>query len=598
MLKNINAKITQLDKLYTKIHKHADSICRLQTYDTDLEIDTEKILTCIFDNEKKLEKLAKMNDTNDEDNLDKVFEEWHLIEMTVYNIDCIIDIINTLINDIDSYVAQEIQNIHKLYNSINKQLKIYKDKTEAINIKFTGLLESYISQDIDFSNPPIKKIDNYTELVKKYPFSVDIYASIVQVILQGCIKIDGNFCDEITKRIESVKDYIILDGLPSKLNTKSLHTYNPHIKTFGLTPADASKPLEILTNDLFSKSVKSSSGLTKIADAQDVCILILNRVIDKPIEFKLWNLIDWDKSKNFTQPELAGVNQMTIEKYNTIQYIPIEKRLKWDFSVEHYGKLSSEYMIVFERLALNSYRLLNLYNPLKNNNDFSGKKKSGGGVLETKIHRNRISELIEFVKNSSSIQQNTRISEYHNIQENILLKNAFLDHGFDTSKININSQIIESNLLRHELFIGITKAFDELLKKEFKDGKAIKTNKDLAILIHHKKILDVFNSIIIEQYDKYNQNNDSSFPFSEIFKSFLSYLSILSRNISRDIHSTFVATKINSSVFEEDELSKRIFIKKMFEEIIKKVLEKSINDKRNVYQSLLFKNKLLELSIY
>ena len=598
MLKNINAKIEQLDKLNTKIHKHADSICRLQTYDTELEVDTEKILTCIFDNEKKLEKLVKLNDINDEDNLDKVFEEWHLIEMTVYSIDCIIDIINTLINDIDSYVAQEIQNIHKLYNSISKQIKIYRDKTEPINIKFTGLLESYIGQEIDLSNPPIKKLDNYTELIKKYPFSVDVYASIVQVILQGCIKIDGNFCDEITKRIELVKDYIILDGLPSKLNTKSLHTYNPHIKTFGLTPADVSKPLEILTNEIFSKSVKSSSGLTKIADAQDVCILILNRVIDKPIEFKLWNLIDWNKSKNFTQTELAGVNQMAIEKYNTIQYIPIEKPLKWDFSVEHYGKLSSEYMIVIERLALNSYRLLNLYNPLKNNDDFSGKKKSGGGVLETKIHRNRISELIEFVKNSSSIQQNTRISEYHNIQENILLKNVFLDHEFDTSKININSQIIESNLLRHELFVGINKAFDELLKKEFKDGKSIKTNKDLAILIHHKKILDVFNSIIIEQYDKYNQNNNSSFPFSEIFKSFLSYLSILSRNISRDIHSAFVATKINSSIFEGGDLSKRIFIKKMFEEIIKKVLEKSINDKRNVYQSLLFKNKLLELSIY
>jgi len=111
---------------------------------------------------------------------------------------------------------------------------------------------------------------------------------------------------------------------------------------------------------------------------------------------------------------------------------------------------------------------------------------------------------------------------------------------------------------------------------------------------------NIFNSIIIEQYDIYtfkNKENVSTFPFSETLKTFLAELSLINRNFVRGMHGKFTASKLEQKIFSEDNVSKKIYLDKLFTEIIVPVLDKLISNESNIYQSLIYKTSLLRLSV-
>ena len=111
---------------------------------------------------------------------------------------------------------------------------------------------------------------------------------------------------------------------------------------------------------------------------------------------------------------------------------------------------------------------------------------------------------------------------------------------------------------------------------------------------------NIFNSIIIEQYDIYtfkNKENVSTFAFSETLKTFLSTLSLLNRNFIRGLHGKFTSYSLERTIFSEDNVTKKLYLDKMFTEIIVPVLDKLISNESNVYQSLIYKNSLLNLSV-
>ena len=60
-----------------------------------------------------------------------------------------------------------------------------------------------------------------------------------------------SMCNSIIDTVESVKDFIMLESSKYKLNTKTTHKTNPHIKTFGLTPNRQSSNLSDLSKELF-----------------------------------------------------------------------------------------------------------------------------------------------------------------------------------------------------------------------------------------------------------------------------------------------------------------------------------------------------------
>lgn len=614
MIKSLNTKVSHLTKLFDGINKFSKEISTFHEFDSNMSIDINDELHSI---PQIFENIEKIKDNT----VEKNFELWHLVEHIVYKIDCIIDELSNIYtlsskNLIYDISDTKMESICKLYEKIQKLYIVYQKATIDIDLKATESF--YVDNYKDFKwdkTTAITTAEKYTDMIKLFPFAVKLYVFVIQNILGQCIPKDSGYCDTIIEMVENTKDFVLLNGKETKTNSKGLHKNNPQIKTFGLTPSGESRQLSSIINDIFSKTIKSESGLTKIANENDICICIMNKVINYPIEFKLWNLIDYKIAKSFLQSENAGVNKTMIDRFETISFIPNKKPEKWDFSIDHYGDIKSDFVIVIEKLSSDSYRLLHLYNPLLDSNrdfnkdsniDFNknpnknSEDKSGGGAYEIKIHRKRIPEFMDFVKNSSTIPENTRISEYHHIQEREMLKNMFMPTKFNVNGINMNSQAVDSKFLRNELLIGIKKEFIEILKKDYKDGAAIINNKDLATLIHHKNLINVFSSILIEQYDIYtfkSKDNNSNFPFSETLKTFMAYLGILKRTFARDIHTKYTSTRIDSSKLTADLRTKKIYLTDMFGVILSSVLDKIINNQRNVYQSLIFKNSMLRLSV-
>ena len=132
------------------------------------------------------------------------------------------------------------------------------------------------------------------------------------------------------------------------------------------------------------------------------------------------------------------------------------------------------------------------------------------------------------------------------------------------------------------------------------NGSKILTYKDIGTIAHSPQLVDVFNSILIEQYDIYaikNKEHDSKFPFSETFQTFLSVLYNMNTDFRRLIHDYYIRTKIDKNLLSESSDLKKLHLIEIFKEIIKNVLIKIISDERNIYQELIYKNSLLKLSL-
>lgn len=478
-----------------------------------------------------------------------------------------------------------------MYNNITKIYNTYKkDKKDSDITLFKHVSSLYITElNKDTANI---NITLFNDLVKLFPFSVNLYAYLMQSMLLKCIPFGDHICNNILNNIELIKDYILLHGSNKGLSDKIIYKNNPHIKTFGLTPTGYSKDLHDLTTEIFKKSVKIESKLESLADDKKICIIILNKVIEKPLEFTVWNLIDWDYGKLYTQIEFSGINQKTIDKFNIVKYIPIKKPQKWDFSVNSYGDIESSHFIIIEKLSNDVYRLLNIYDPKSSLLTIS--------QYDPKIHKSRIAAFIEFVKNKGVVSINTRVSMYHNIQESNIIKNMFLPIKFNTKSISINSQIVESIFLKNDIRIKLTDVFTNIIKTDFKDGTLIKTNKDFSILIHDDKLSILFINILIDQYDQYiskDKNNDNNFTLSETFKTFIAELDLIRRSFDRTLHSKFIELHTPPLIYKYDNNNKKKYLTQAFIDIITFVLNKIITTENNIFQSVIYKNSLINLSI-
>jgi hypothetical protein len=605
----VKSKIDKLSKLYSDIYKYSGDISRFHNYDLETETNVSDELTNIQEILTQINTILKKISENESGNIssnsnvyiEQLFNLWHLINSITYKIDNILYELDKIARYDSKKLTYDISDsqikvIGDLYNNIMALYKKYQRDTQKIDIDAIQSMDNTIHQKFKWEkSDTLENIELFTQIVKKYPFSINLYAFVMQKILLKCIPFGESVCNTVIDNIETIKDFIMLESVKYKPNPSRVHKSNPHIKTFGLTPHSPSNTLAILSKEVFGKSIKKDSDFEAIAKLNSLCIVVVNRIIQNPIEFNLWNVIDWKYSKPFLQSEFAGVNKKMIDRFNTITFVETKKYQAWNFNIAYYGNIDSSYITVIEKLGSDAYRLLNLYN-----REYSMYNVIGGGKNETKIHKKQLTEFIEYVKKKGVINNNTRISEYHKIHERNILKNMFLPAKFNIAGINLRSQIIDSTSLRHELRTKLTVGFNEIIKKEYKGGKLVKTNKDIGVIIHHPLLSNIFNSVIIEQYDIYtfkNKDNVSTFPFSETLKTFLAEVGLLNRNFIRGIHGRFTASKLDQKIFSEDNITKKIYLDKLFTEIISPVIKKEINNESNIYQSLIYKTSLLRLSI-
>ena len=604
-------KIKNIEALNAHIFAYVDKIS-----DTYVNRDINELLKNVAQHIKILLALSKIAD----ETVENIFRMTHLMEMTLHMIANILEILDKEI-EINSNIifsgatSTKLDIITILHNTIDALYGTFAKKYQIIDQDMLKYMSDIVYKKFKWDTPnTINNVRDLTQMVKKYIFSVSLYSTVMKNILENCSS--ENFGDQIINIVEEVKDFILVDATCKKSLPKSLYKNNPRISTFGLIPTSESKPLANLTKEIFGQSISKISGLSTAAKTNSVCVVLLNNVIKHPIEFSLWKLSDWVHAKDFIQDEKAGLSKKIIERFTTIMFKDIPKQ-KWNFDSDFYGNISSQNFIVLEKLGDDAYRHLSIYTDNRSPGQMGDTQEHVGGSsmhiggcdrvisadilggkLKTKIDRNKLAELIKYVY--KGVSHGSRIGEYNKIHEKKIVKNMFLPIYHDIDSISLNSQIIDSKYLRHMIHVQLLEECSTIIKTDFKKGASVKNIKDIGQILHNERLSDVFSGLIIEQYYIYtfkNKKNVSTFSHAETFKTLLAQLQLLNRDFVRNIHDIFRAVEIDAKIFDEAPTSKVASIKKIIETVISSTLDKIISNESNIYQSLIFKNSLLNLSV-
>jgi hypothetical protein len=534
-----------------------------------------------------LQKKIELNKSETPDSWDNLFHIWHLLCIIDETTQVVITALDDVILDneyIITYMSQtRIQSINMVYKNIQAahyrlkksneidDVSIINDFSKVILAKINTNTDSALNTNTDSA---LNTFDRIYVLVKKYIYSISLFAYITQKILGHCKS------DIILNKIEDVKNLVLTQGV-EKCCSKNLFKTNPHIKTFGMTPKCPSDTLSNITNKIFQQKL----SLSVVSKNSKTFIVILNRIIKNPIEFSLWRLFNWDYAKDYIQPDIMGINNNMIERFETISYIRNSNKPKWNFDIETYGDIDCDSVVVLETLDKDSYRILTPYTDDK----------------IFKINALDITSFLQYVKNKGVGNTISRVSVYHEINQRKALQNMFLPIKFNVDEIKTDSsKIIDTKYLRNEITTQLLKIFNDIVKKDYSDGSMVKDNHDFSKIIHHDRLQEKFSSILIEQYDIYtfkNKENIGDFPFSETLKSFLSNIHWFNRSFVRNLHDLFIKLKIDKKIFNYDKTILVVELQRLFNDILITTVNQLISDDSNIYQSLIMKNNLLKLSL-
>jgi hypothetical protein len=577
----IKKKVANTRKFYSDISEYVSQLVELHK---DIRInDIQLLIQSSLESIDKVDSLQKkIENTPDWEYL---FHIWHLmciIDNSIHYIITILDDI-TLDNEyIISHMSQtHIQSVANMYKAI--QVSYYKlQKSNAIDdIAIINKFSEIIWEQMNPMNTEstLGHFNKIHTLVIKYIHSISLFAYITQKILEQC---QGS-CYTILSKIEDMKDLVLVQGV-EKCCSKTLFKTNPHIKTFGLTPKCPTDTLLNITNKIFQQKT-SLSKLTSLSKTTKTYIIILNRIIKNPLEFSLWRLFNWDYAKDYIQSDVLGINTKVVDRFETISYIRNSNKPKWDFSIDTFGDIESDSVVVLETLDNDAYRILTPYTDDKN----------------LKIKKTDIVAFLHYIKNKGVCNTISRVSVYHEISQRKALQNMFLPIKFNVDDIKTDSRkIIDTKYLRNEITTQLLKIFLNIAKKDYGDGAKINDNHDFSKIIHHSQLQEKFSSILIEQYDIYtfkNRENLGDFPFSETLQSFLSNVHWFNRSFIRNLHDLFIKLKIDKKIFTYDKTAKKMELYRLFNGILVDAVNQLISDDSNIYQSLIMKNALLNLTL-
>jgi len=603
-MKIITDKVKKIDDLYGSIKKYLGKILLL---DKNSEIDGSIVAI-----DKLLSKCKNTRGIDTNFDIAEIFSLWGSINEINYNIKGIIHTLDFLSVKYQKRFLLDVSDDDlETFNNNFIHIKVIFNKYSAdSDTDIIKELDLLINKQLDAKNT-VKNIDRLTDIIINNIHAISLYTFIMQTIINECLSdtlTKGiNLCDYIINKVESVKSHVILNGIKLENIPKNMISSNPRLKSFGLTPKQNSIPLSEIMKQVFKTkggSPNNATGgaavnLSAIANKEKVCIVMLSSVIKNPIEFDIWRLVEWESAKPFIQSPEMGISQKVVDRTSTINYVKHDAGKSWNFKIDYYGSIDSEYVVVIEKISDKNYRLFSIYDEMPIiGREVSG-RVLGGGVQKIKINKSKIPEFMEYVKNKGMYKSPSRIIEYNNIHERKIVDNMFLPIKFDIKDINIQSQVVDTTYVRHELTSQLLAEFDTIITKKFKNGDAVKNNKDFGQIIHNPNFTDIFNGILVEQYKVYTfkNNNTNEFPPAETMQTFLMDLFYLNGQFNRKIHDAFVATEIDKSIYEGKGITKKIKLRQIFTDILNAIIKTIISDKNNIYQSLLYKNALLKLQI-
>ncbi len=333
---NAAAKVIEIFRdFYPEFKKSFDKLCE------NVVIQLEKNLHKDFDDKKNklIDRIKSINSLS-YDELDGaskqklIFQTFELIKQFDNILFALHDIIKKYSVQESVFVDSDISDSSKM-SAIKSEkilMKSFIEFSKQYNNKimmqdttwfYFSMLLNTISDNI------LSDLDNINSLYRKYKNTIELYAYFMQYVLDTYDKTVNEY---VLGLIDGNKTYSLQYNGEKKKGPQ-----NPFIRKFGLIPYTDFLSI----SELFD--VSSKSGMKKKLDHP---VIILKYITEIPINYKLWELVDYYKAKDkgigkgFTE---RGIDEYLIERMKTINYMP-ENR-KWDFSSFEYidDKRAKEY---------------------------------------------------------------------------------------------------------------------------------------------------------------------------------------------------------------------------------------------------------------
>jgi len=459
---------------------------------------------------------------------------------------------------------------------INNILKKH-ERYDAEIIEFLGIK---IMDQFEFGDV-LKSQESLRQTYHKYRNSISLYAYVSQMVLDTLFKGEKHQRKDAFKImaiLEADKNFELSQGQLEKTYTGKEH--NPPVQSFGLIPKTSFKPLNEIIQIAFNQSVSGSpkeSVFEEIGKTNNLTIIVHKKITQRPTEYSLTKLFEKSSEKHTT-----GIKDELLKKFTTIN--SNKKYATYKFQIDVYGEPldSPSQFITIETVNTNRYRIL-----------------SPWVSFSFLVNKHDASDYIGYVKNKV-IKKPTRSENYNNIMISKMVDNMFLERSVNVKKMSVESQVNEIKFLRNAVYTSLLRHYVDVMDKDYDNGKNIKSNKDLIKIINDDKVKDLFQEILVKNYYAFLKKNNflednTSFVFTEVLSTFLATLQIITRGFIREIYS-------NSEKFEPPEsLYKKSYpvmyaeIRDVFDKVLKTSLTKTMDDKSNIYQSLMYKTMIIDL---
>lgn len=457
----------------------------------------------------------------------------------------------------DTYKAET----HRMYKKLSLKFAKIFAKISDLDKKIHNEISVSIIDEIKKSTSKEESFQKFRKMFLENPEIVDLYTTVFKKLIEYEKDNDRDFMYRLLSILEEDKTHVLDRGHPI---VKKKILKNPILKSFGLIPNGVFMTPEEISVKIFSQNMKKDI-FKKLAEKNKMCVIVLNKITYLPVASSIESLIDRGQVDKFFQPPEVGVTKNIVSRFSTIDFL--EKGRGWNFSSDVFGDMEAEKILLLETFNGKKYRNLNIWTTSKY-------------VLE----KNRLTDFLEYLKKyRSSKFYPSRCDNYNSILSNKILKNIYFPKQVSINILTDESTEINARYLRNTM---TSQMVDLFIKKE----KKIKDNVYLGQLIKSELFSNLFEKILIEYYEQYSSRKmmkNHSFPKSSVLVDFLFQLNELSKQFKKEMQANF-----NEINLEDDSYK---YSQKIFEDVLSKTLSVIIVDKKNLYQAMLFKDKLLSI---
>lgn len=441
----------------------------------------------------------------------------------------------------------------------------------------------YLGSQLMESFSPHSAVEFFQSMQKCYYGclkSVSLYAYVAQEI------VNKTFADRETR----ISGYKILEMLEAD-KSKALADYGhnkkftgdssgPPLLSFGLIPvSDLMGANEVIMKVFDGVSDGGSESdadlLDAIGRANKVGIVVYRKFTSSQADYSVRGLLE---KSNISSD--SGLNLRLVNKFSTIKLGPSKMQPEFRITLRGAPLDDCSRVLIIDELSPGMYKIMSPWN--------------SSSFLSPPYE---VSDFLEFSK-KGVMDVPTRSENYNAISISQMTRVMFLNRAVNVKQISEQSQVNEIKFLRHDLYTKIMEHYNSVIDKQYKGGENIKCNKDLISIINDSNMKDVFGRILIKSYHTFLQKQDligefSHFVFNEVISTFLAQLTMITRSFVREIFTNSELRTPDESVYKKPMVAMITEIKDVIDGVLKDSLAKTLSDKSNVYQSLVYKMMLL-----